>query len=221
LGWTEKLYLLGTVQLERKKYSEAIKHFKLVLKQVADSKRRSDLFFNIGLCFERQADHMAAIVNYEQCLFLKQGNFRASLNLGRLLQVYESDLKAQKYFKNAIRIEPYSVEAVYCLSSLIRQNSNKTSQELISQLNRLGEKSFKSAEKSRDLYEQENSPDLAKKHANEITYSITTYTQAVFIGLLDDNTEWDIESNFKYLHSNLIHDPIFGQNQAKTKQIAR
>ena len=88
-------------------------------------------------------------------------------------------------------------------------------------MNKSGEKSFKSAEKSRELYDKEKSAELAKIHANEVTYSITSYTQAIFIGLMSNDMDWDIEDNLKYVNSNLIHDPIFGQNQAKTKQIAR
>ena len=77
-------------------------------------------------------------------------HFRASLNLALLLQKYEQDLRAFKYYKNALRIRPYSVEAIYGLTSLVKANSQDSGNDLIKRFNILGEKAFENARKLRE-----------------------------------------------------------------------
>ena len=89
-------------------------------KAINDEKHRSELVFRIGLCHEKNSDFMNAIICYEKCIHIDQTHFRASLNLALLLQKFEQDLRAFKYYKNALRIRPYSVEALYGLTILVK-----------------------------------------------------------------------------------------------------
>ena len=117
----EALVLLARLKDKQGETDEAFKLFEKVLK--IDGKR-PQFFYYFGQLLERRKDIKAAISIYKQWLFLDTENFAWAISLATLLANEGDHLKAAKYFKHAVDINPYNVTARFGLGKEIIQNGS-------------------------------------------------------------------------------------------------
>ncbi len=111
---------LAWLALITRDYKQAIKYADAVLKR---DLHNADAYYLKGMVFEEQKDTVLAISTFSTCVEQENDYYDAYVHLGLLN--FDKDLSLAKgYFKNALRIQPKSMEALYAYALACQENGD-------------------------------------------------------------------------------------------------
>ena len=115
-------FLLGRALVETGNWSEAAPQFEAVLPHAPTS---SDLHFYLAVVYERTKKIPEAMKQFRETLALKPDHFRSNLLLGRLLVMQGESAGAIPYLREAVKIDPKSIDAHVILANAYAQAGQK------------------------------------------------------------------------------------------------
>lgn len=119
----------GIAELKKSKPLEAQQSF---LEALSNNPFQAELHLNLGLSFEALGQLEKAQASYETALKLAQTDetrFAANFNLGALAQKSKKVEEALKFYQEALKYNPQSVETKTNIELLIQEQENKKNKE--------------------------------------------------------------------------------------------
>ena len=109
---------LGWLALVAKNYKQALDYADAALKRDIHN---AEAYYLKGMIFEDKQDTVLAISSFNTAIEQENDYYEAYIQLG-LLHYYQSNKLAKEYLKNALRIKPNSLEALYAYAMYCQEN---------------------------------------------------------------------------------------------------
>ncbi len=109
---------LGWLALVAKNYKQALDYADAALKRDVHN---AEAYYLKGMIFEDKQDTSLAISSFNTAIEQENDYYEAYIKLG-LLHYYQSNKLAKEYLKNALRIKPNSLEALYAYAMYCQEN---------------------------------------------------------------------------------------------------
>jgi tetratricopeptide (TPR) repeat protein len=110
---------LGWLALYAKNYKQALNYADAVLKRDVYN---ADAYFLKGMIFEDKKDTSLAVSSFATAIEQENDYYDAYMHLG-LLNSNESSMLAKGYIKNALRLQPKSIEALYAYAIICQESA--------------------------------------------------------------------------------------------------
>ncbi len=109
---------LGWLALIVRDYKQALDYADAALKRDIHS---AEAYFLKGMVFEEKLDTNLAISSFRTVLEQENDYYDAYIHLG-LLHIHEKNTLAKEYFKNALKLKPESLEALYAYAMYCQEH---------------------------------------------------------------------------------------------------
>lgn len=104
----EALYYLGTFQVEKNLYQDAINSFK---KSIIKGGEFFEVIYEIGAAYIKLNDFEEALKYFEDCLKFEKDSYQIFFNIGRTLDELKRPNEAFSSYNQALKIKPDYIEA--------------------------------------------------------------------------------------------------------------
>ncbi|MBA1337633.1 MAG: Tetratricopeptide (TPR) repeat [Pelagibacterales bacterium] len=113
----ESLYLLGTLNLQQRKYDESEKLFQKALKV---NPNHLNVKHNLAYIYLEIGKHEEAKKLFKEVLEVNPNHLDANYNLGNTYKFFGESEKAEKFYKKAIKINPNNPKAFNNLGNILK-----------------------------------------------------------------------------------------------------
>ena len=115
--------LKGKIQLKLGETVEAIIPIEQAIRLQAEdplqAPPKANSFYYLGMCQEKEKDFKKGMQNFKKALTIDNNHFGSCIHLANLLANLGEGLRAAKYFKHALKIDPDSINAHFGLGKAV------------------------------------------------------------------------------------------------------
>ena len=120
----EAYIIRGRIHENKNQQDEALANFKKgleIAKEQAnpDQKQLISAHFHLGCQYEKIKEFKLSVFHFKQCLLFDQQHFGSCIHLATQLANTGDFLKAEKYFRHCIKLNPLSVPAHFGLGKIL------------------------------------------------------------------------------------------------------